>query len=305
MKDKKVKVLLSAYNGEKYIKTQIDSILNQTYPNIEIYVRDDGSKDNTLDVLKPYAQNHSIHLEAGENVGFIDSFFWLVANAGEADYYAYCDQDDEWLPEKIQMAIDKIEEEPEKETLPILYFSDYDFYNGSMEYQGRAPSKKNPPSFYNALVDCMPLGFNMVFNKNTHNLLVENLPKHSCGHDWWTYMVCAGLGKVIYDKRSTVKYRRHESNVSAGGMDFIKFQIWRLKKFFFRDYFKNVRLQMREYADIYMEQLSKENQEILKLFTPERYRFKCGIKKCFFKKRFREGIFDEAAVRFLCLIGKL
>ena len=91
---KKVNVLLSAYNGEKYIKAQIDSILNQSYPNVELYVRDDGSKDGTLAIVREYEEKGLLHLEAGENVGFVKSFEWLIANGGEADYYAFSDQED-------------------------------------------------------------------------------------------------------------------------------------------------------------------------------------------------------------------
>ena len=71
---KKVNVLLSAYNGEKYIKEQIDSILNQSYSNVELYVRDDGSKDGTLAIVREYEEKGLLHLEAGENVGFVKSF---------------------------------------------------------------------------------------------------------------------------------------------------------------------------------------------------------------------------------------
>ena len=95
--EKKVKVLLSAYNGEKYIVEQVESILNQTYQNIELYIRDDGSKDNTLKVLKPYQDNPKVHIIQGENVGFIKSFLQLVELSGDADFYSYADQDDVWF----------------------------------------------------------------------------------------------------------------------------------------------------------------------------------------------------------------
>ena len=75
MENPKVAVVLSTYQGEKYVKQQIDSILNQTYPNIEIYVRDDGSKDNTVEILKQYEKENKIKLFPQENVGFIKSFF--------------------------------------------------------------------------------------------------------------------------------------------------------------------------------------------------------------------------------------
>jgi len=132
---KKVNVLLSAYNGEKYIKEQIDSILAQSWENIDIYVRDDGSSDGTAAILKEYESAGKIKLELGKNVGFIKSFFWLVVNSGDADYYAYSDQDDSWNSDKIKMAVEKLEEEVSSEDmckLPVLYFSNYDFYDDDM-----------------------------------------------------------------------------------------------------------------------------------------------------------------------------
>jgi len=303
MFEKKVKVLLSAYNGEKYICDQIDSILAQSYKNIEIYVRDDGSTDKTLEQLKTYTGNNRIHLLKGENVGFIHSFLELVKTSGDADYFAYSDQDDVWMPGKIRMAVDALE--AQDNSLPLLYFSNYDFYDGNMNFQehGKAPSI--PPSFHNALVDCMPLGINSVFNKKACDSIRKNVPDKCCGHDWWTYILCAGTGKVIYENKPTVKYRRHEKNVSAGGMSFIKFQIWRFKKFFMNDYFKNVREQTKEFARLYGKGLKPEDKKLLVLFLNETYSFKNAVKRALYPKRFRRSFVDECLVRFLFLIGKL
>ena len=105
MKDKKVAVVLSTYNGEKYVKEQLDSILKQTYKNVEIIVRDDGSKDSTVEIIKEYQEKHkNIKLVVGENLGFIKSFFELLKIA-EADYYSYADQDDIWVKNKIELAV--------------------------------------------------------------------------------------------------------------------------------------------------------------------------------------------------------
>lgn len=307
---KKIQILLSSYNGEKYIREQLDSILSQTWENVEILVRDDGSSDGTPDILREYQQNNKIKLELGKNVGFIDSFFWLVKNSGEADYYAYSDQDDVWFPDKLKMAMEKLEEEVsaiDNSSLPILYFSNYDYYDQQLNYISHAfdiSGSKNP-SFRNCLVDCMPLGFNSVFNKVARDTMTSNIPKHSCGHDWWTYMVCQGLGKVIYDNRPTVKYRRTGSNVSPGGADFIKHQIWRFKKFILSDYFSNVRIMLGEYRHLYNDILTAKDQKLLSLFTRKKYNLIVALKKCFYPKMFRQGLVDEIMIRFFFLIGKL
>lgn len=301
---KKVIVLLSTYNGEKYVEAQIESILNQTYPNIEIYIRDDGSKDHTKDVLKKYETNERVHIEYGENVGFIKNFFWLVKNSGEAEYYAYADQDDVWFPKKIEMAMEKLEEEKTGD-IPMLYFSNYDFYDGDLNFIAHNKVVQIKPSFQNALMDCMPLGFNTVFNKKTYEMMRANIPECSCGHDWWTYMVCAGMGKVVYDKRPTVKYRRHNNNVSAGGMSFLKFQVWRFKKFFKNHYFSNIHEQLKEYERLYGSKLNEEDRKILSLFTRDGYHFVNAMKKAFHSGKYRQRTIDELMVRVLCIVGKL
>ena len=101
---------MSTYNGEKFIREQLDSILAQTYKNIEIVVRDDGSKDNTVSIVKEYMQkNSNITLYEGENLGFIKSFFELLTLV-EADYYSYADQDDVWMENKIELAVNSLNE---------------------------------------------------------------------------------------------------------------------------------------------------------------------------------------------------
>ena len=307
---KKINVLLSAYNGEKYIREQIDSILAQSWENIQLYVRDDGSSDGTAEILKQYEAEGKIILELGKNVGFIKSFFWLVANSGEADYYAYADQDDSWFEDKLKMAMEMLEKEVSEEensSKPILYFSNYDYYDGDLNFISHAFSEdeKKNPTFRNCLVDCMPLGFNSVFNKKAKDMMTEHVPKFSCGHDWWTYMVCQGMGRVVYDSRPTVKYRRTGNNVSAGDMDFVKFQIWRIKKFIIGGYFSNVRKMLAEYRHLYNDKLETKDKKLLSLFTRKSYNPIVALKKVFYPHMFRQGIVDEIMLRFFFLIGRL
>lgn len=302
---KKVIILLSSYNGADHIREQIESILSQTYKDISLYVRDDGSTDGTVDILNEYEKEGKLILYKGKNVGFIKSFLWLVRHAKKADYYAYADQDDVWLPEKISMAVKRLDEEsPDK---PLLYFSNYNLCDDDLNFIKTCDEEGliKKPSFANALVDCMPLGFNAVFNYKAKELIAKDTPKYSCGHDWWTYILCQGLGKVIYDNRPTVNYRRTGHNVSPGGMSFIKFQIWRFKKFFINDYFSNCRKMLREFEYYYKDDLSENDKKVLALFTHKRYNFMAMIKKLFYPHRFRQGLFDELAVRFLFIIGKL
>lgn len=300
---KKVVVLLSSYNGEKYIEEQIESIFSQTYSNIELVVRDDGSTDNTCAILEKYEKERGIKFIRGKNVGFIKSFLSLIKQAPPADYYAFSDQDDVWMPEKIGYAVEELEKADNSK--PVLYFSNYDFYDGNMNYIGHGKDLKRGPSFRNSLVDCISLGINSVMNKTAKDIICKDIPKHCCGHDWWTYMVCAGLGEVIYDHRYTVKYRRTGENVSPGGKEFIKMQLWRIKKFFVNNYFNNVHKMLLEYNRLYGSSLSADDRKVLSMFVYNKYNFKKAVKKTFYPKFFRQGIADELMLRAIFLIGKL
>ena len=106
----RVSILLSAYNGSKYIKEQLDSIFNQTYKNIEIIVRDDGSSDNTIEILKSY---NIKPIDTKINLGAMGSFEELLKYAlqnSNSDYFMFCDQDDVWDTKKVEKTLAKMEE---------------------------------------------------------------------------------------------------------------------------------------------------------------------------------------------------
>lgn len=306
----RVAVLMSSYNGEKYIEQQIESILRQTYSNIVLYVRDDGSSDHTRSILEKYHDNKELILIKGENLGYINSFFALLKECEKADYYAWCDQDDIWVPEKIERAVWWLERDKkcnqEKSEVPVLYFSSYDYYDENMNFQKHGLIHQRGPSFANSLLDCISLGFNSVFNHRARVYMTEKTPMYCCGHDWWTYMICAAFGRVLYDKDFySVKYRRLEQSVSPGGKNFIALQIWRFKKFFLNNYFTKIRKQLVEFSELYMKDMTDEDKKIMKLFSCEKYSFVCAVRKACYPIWFRQGIVEEMMVRVLFLIGKL
>lgn len=305
----KVAVLMSAYNGEKYIRQQIDSVLHQTWKNTVLYIRDDGSSDDTLAILAEYEKQGKIVVFKGENQGYIRSFFTLMASCPQADYYAWCDQDDVWCSDKLERAVKILEKDKKEhrgEEAPVLYFADYDYYDEQMHFQKHGLNHKRGPSFENSLMDCISLGFNSVFNQKAKEMMEKNTPKYSCGHDWWTYMVCAAFGRVIYDQGYvSVKYRRIEKSISPGGKSFLAMQIWRFKKFLVNDYFTKIKEQLWEFADLYLDALSEKNAKIMRLFVNRKYSFPLAIKKTLYRTYFRQGMTEEVMVRVLFLIGKL
>ncbi len=147
---KKINILLSTYNGSKYLKEQLDSLLSQTYKDIEIIVRDDGSSDDTLDILKSYDIKL---LETKQNLGAMGSFAELLSYAvanSDSEYFMFCDQDDVWNSQKIEKTLEKMQGMEEKfGDIPLLVHTDLEVVdeelntiNSSfMKYQNINPKK--------------------------------------------------------------------------------------------------------------------------------------------------------------------
>ncbi len=303
MENKKVAILMSTYNGEKYLKEQIESLLAQTYGNIEIYIRDDGSKDNTIKIIKNYKEKYNnIVLKEGKNIGFINSFFELLNLCNDADYYAYCDQDDVWMNDKIERAVKFLGKTDENK--PALYFSNSDYYDSDMNFLATA-EKNKIYNFRNSLVECVTQGMTMVINNKTRQTIIENRPETCLFHDWWTYMICSGFGQIVYDDKSLVKYRRHNKSVTVEGKSKIELFIWRIKKFLIGDSLKDIKKQLQEYKNFFAKELKEDDRKLLELFTKEKYSFIVALKKFLYPKRFRRKFIDELSVRILFLIGKL
>ena len=305
---KKFNILLAAYNGEKFIREQIESLLAQKCEgfSLHIFVRDDGSKDGTLDILHEYENQGKLKLFTGENKGFAKNFLTLASLCDEADYYAFCDHDDIWENFKVQKAFDALEARPEEEKeKPLLYFSNYEFYNEEMTSHTPHSMGKLTPCFANAMLDCPALGCTQVFNNAARRELVKAMPEHVVGHDCWTYMLCAGLGNVIFDDSVTLRFRRHKGSASAEGMSFILLQLWRIKTYFAKNRFLAIHLMLQNFRDLYSGRLSVDNRELLELFTQDKNSIGIAFKKAFHKGRFRPKLSDEIMLRIISLTGKI
>lgn len=300
--EKKVAIVMSTYNGAKYIKEQIDSILNQTYKNIELVIRDDGSSDDTVKIIESYQKKHAnIKLVTGKNLGFIKSFFELLRLV-EADYYSYADQDDVWLPNKIELAVQELNKLDDSK--PNLAFGNSDYYDQNMKLIGEG-EKHRKYSFRMALFACVTQGMTMTINKTTRDLIVKNPPKTCFFHDWWTYLICIGMGNIAYSDVTTVKYRRMKTNATVEGQGYFRLFIWRIKNLLINDGIKDIKKQMINFKNTYYNKLSDENKKELDLFSEEKYNFLRALKKTFYPKKLRARFVDDFMLRILFLIGIL
>lgn len=248
-----VTVLLATYNGEMYLKEQIDSILNQTYPDVQILASDDGSTDKTAELLSA----HQIKTLNGPRGGFAENFFHLIQNApDECAFYAYSDQDDVWHRDKLQRAMDALE--ATDETQPALYCSRTALVDETLAPLGYSPLFEKKPHFLNALVQNIAGGNTMVFNRAALQLLRQTKnPKQIVAHDWWTYLLVTGAGgTVIYDAKPSLCYRQHQGNLIGNNMSFAA-------------RYRRIRLLFQGRLKTWVNQNNQNLLEILHLLTPE------------------------------------
>lgn len=214
---KTVQVLMSSYNGEKYIREQIDSILAQQGINVKLLIRDDGSSDSTCDILKEYESKKLLEVIYGENIGVFKSFLTLVDVCNQADYYAYSDQDDVWMSDKMSVGVKQIEKNDED--ISLLYCSALQRVNEKLEYQDIQSFRGLKTNIYSALVRERLAGCTFVFNNELRKLL-NGSSKLSINysHDSWTVLICYACGgKVLFDNVPHILFRRYGTNVSVDG----------------------------------------------------------------------------------------
>ena len=204
---------MSTYNGEKYLEKQLDSILSQKGDySIEIIIRDDGSTDNTKNILKKYCkQYNNIRWYAGVSKGPALSFIELLRKNKGYDFYAFSDQDDYWLPNKLSRAIEKLMDEKAS-----LYFANAMLVDSDLNLLNINVYKQSPKLDFKTLT-CAGgiLGCTLVLNNDLAKCIQNsNYPKKIIMHDFYISEVCAAIGKkIIYDPECVMYYRQHNNNV--------------------------------------------------------------------------------------------
>lgn len=256
----KVQVLMSTYNGEKYLREQLDSILNQEEVEVKLLIRDDGSKDTTMNILKEYERKYEcIKVYSGKNLGACNSFFDLIKNADKnISYYAFADQDDVWKKNKLNRALSKLQK---YDDIPTLYCGAYELVNSNLEKIGNESNHQKKVSFGNSLIECIYSGCTGVFNNKLLKLTLRQLPKHAYMHDWWVYMIASSMGKVICDEEPCMLYRQHENNVLGGNSSRMKQIVRRIRNF--RNLCNYVPQQIEEFDNIYQDCLTDEQRQLI------------------------------------------
>lgn len=211
----RILVLLSTYNGERYLREQLDSILNQDKVEVFILVRDDGSSDSTLEILTEYeCKGFPLKFYQGSNVGPAASFNNLISHelCEKFDFYAFSDQDDVWLKDKLWNAFTKLSL-LDVDEVPCLYCSNLIVTDSSLNPLHLMRKPNIHISHKTLIVQDFSAGCTQLFNRMARESYIRGIDCSMDMHDYWLALTCVFLGQVIFDKTPHILYRQHNDNV--------------------------------------------------------------------------------------------
>lgn len=209
---KSVAILMATYNGSRFLIEQLESIAAQESVLWSLIVSDDGSSDQTLTILREYQQRwpkERLIIRQGPRTGFCQNFLSMACDSQiKADFYAFCDQDDVWMPDKLSVAIEKII--GNQDDFAYVYCGRTIYVDKNLKKIGFSPLFSFPRTFRNALVQSIAGGNTMVFNQKVKDLLEKTGVVDHPSHDWWIYQLVTGVGGIVYyDPIPHILYRQH------------------------------------------------------------------------------------------------
>ena len=269
-----VSVLLAAYNGERFIKAQLDSLLSQSLEDLEIVYSDDGSEDRTLEILKSYEKEfpHKIRGIYGEPSGSAQGNFFRLLSSVSGEYLMLCDQDDIWLPDKAEVTLKEMKrmEDQYQNTTPILVHSDLSVtdQDANILHSSLARYQKiavNDNRFSHYLVENNITGNTVMINRAFQELL-SYIPDECVMHDWWLGLLASCFGKISYIDRPMTLYRQHEGN-QVGAAGAVKQLIKRKgKRRTVKDNYRKIYRQAEVFYHQYNMQMTPEHKNTLELY---------------------------------------
>lgn len=213
-----VAILLSTFDGERYLSEQLRSFTTQSHQNWLLYWRDDGSSDGTVALMEAFATGpgtgRCIRITEGGRLGAANSFLALLHTAlrGPAAFFAFSDQDDVWLPEKLANGVAAISTGPA--TQSVLFYCARALVDATLRPSGMAPPPRRQPGFPTALTQNVVPGCCMILNRTAAEQIdAAELPDRTW-HDWWSYLVVAASnGSIVRGASADILYRQHAGNL--------------------------------------------------------------------------------------------
>ena len=302
-----VVIVLSTFNGERFLWEQLNSLYCQTYGNIEIIVRDDGSKDGTCEILKRFSrERNNMNVLFERNIGVVSSFLRLLDLVPpSAQYVALCDQDDVWREDKIEIAISFFRTvEP---TTPAMYCGALEVVDENLNRIGAIKKAIREPSLENALVQNVATGCTTVINKSALRLVTGKkvaINKIQM-HDWWLYQIISAFGLILFDDIPKIRYRQHSRNV-IGSSSGIELWVKRIKRHLW-DHDRSIRCQAKELLRVYGPDMSEPNYKLVSEFL-ERTQVDSFGKRISYAIRtpvYRQSFLDNIVLRALIILGRI
>ena len=271
-----VAILLATYNGGKYIKTQIESIIAQDYENWKIFISDDGSKDETLTIVKEYVEKYPEKIELLEKEKPTGSakknFMYMLSKVKDYKYVMCCDQDDYWRPDKVRITLEKmLEIENGDDTKPCMVHTDLEVVDGEL-------NSKSPSFFAFSSLDANRCNLNQILVQNivtgctmmVNQTMLKYAEKecnidHVLMHDWWFALIAVCFGEIGFVDKATICYRQHGNN-SVGAKDskdpsYILDQIKKGNKNTLA--LEGTMLQAKEFAKVFKDELNEKDYDLI------------------------------------------
>ena len=301
----KVNILMSTYNGQQFLAEQIRSIQEQSYTDWTLFIRDDGSSDNTKEILKDFEhQDSRIHLidsDKSDNLGVIKSFHKLV-NHDRADYYFFSDQDDVWLPNKLELSLK--EAQNYLADLPLMVYMDLKVVNQDLKIMTESMVKSQSHHANTELVqelteNTVTGGVAMINHalaemwQETDDILM---------HDWYLALLASAFGNLVFIDQPGELYRQHSDNVLGARTLSKRFKKWIRPHILFAVYWDLIKNSQKQASHLLQMPLSQSNRELIEAFVTimdkpmlERFRIlrKYGLRK---NKSFHTLVFTTLIV---------
>lgn len=271
-----IDILMASYNSEKYIESQINSILSQTYNDYHIYINDDISTDNTLNILQNYKKQYNNIFSISQNIkkqGIKDNFSSLM-DKSNADYIMFSDHDDVWFDNKIEITYKEMTalEKKYSATTPLLVFTDKTVTDSSLNVINQSHNKSEKLntkniSFNRLLMGNVVSGCTIMMNKALKEIC-GHINKNAIMHDYWIALTAAAFGHISYIDKPTMYYRQHDNNTFGAKSYSIKFALKKLKegrKNMQQAVFQNI-MQAESFLNQYENLLNSNQKKILKEF---------------------------------------
>ncbi len=270
-------ILLATYNGEKYLKEQLDSILRQTTTNWHLYIHDDNSTDDTVHIIKEFISRYPekmTHFDDEISFGSALANFGYLMEKVSSEHLMFCDQDDVWKRDKIEITLEQMKEaERLYHDKPILVHTDLEVVdeklnsidNSLMHYQNLNPAKK---SFSNLVIQNNITGCTVMINRALADMALP-IPREAVMHDWWIALVASAFGEIVFVPASTICYRQHSANDTGAKAFDIGFLMREFKGLLHSDkeeIFGKYLLQAEKFLERYGDRLDSDKKMALEDF---------------------------------------